>query len=115
MTNNQYSTGIARLLYVNHEPYSFINEFNKRMANDFVKSEDDTIQAAFVKAGFVVSEDFIKEHCQCIQVEGEKFEHIYYHFGLPDEKRIISMERDVQMSWTEEGGAYKMRVEKRYY
>jgi hypothetical protein len=110
-----YSTEIARLLDVNHEPFSFINELNKRMSNDFVKSEDETIRAAFMKAGFVITEDFLKEHCERVQIEGDKFEHIYYHFGQPDEKRIISMEREVNMSWHEEGGNLKMKAEKRYY
>lgn len=99
----------------NGEPDSFVNEINKRMSNGFVKSEDDTIKSAFVKAGFIVTEEFIKEHCELVQVEGEKFEHIYYHFGQPDQKRIISMEREVQMSWVEENGCYKMKAEKRYY
>lgn len=115
MINNEHSAEIASLLNVNHEPYSFINEFNKRMVNDLVKSEDDTIKAAFVKAGFVITEELIREHCERIHVEGERFEHIYYHFGQPDEKRIISMEREIHMSWVEENGSYKMRAEKKYY
>lgn len=110
-----YTTEIARLLNGNHEPYSFINEFNKRMINEFVKSEEDTIKSAFVKAGFMVTEEFIKKHCEVVRVEGEEFEHIYYHFGQPDQVRIISMEREVQMSWHEENGNIKVRAEKRYY
>lgn len=110
-----YTTEIARLLNGNHEPYSFINEFNKRISNEFVKSEEDTVKSAFVKAGFIVTEEFIKEHCELVQVEGEEFEHIYYHFGQPDQKRIISIEREVRMTWTEENGTYKMKAEKSYY
>lgn len=114
MINNDYSAEIARLLWVDNEPSSFMKEINNHLS-DFVKSQDEAIKSAFVKHGLETTEQFIKDHCQRIQVIGEPFEHIYYHFGQPDQVRIISMETEVQMSWQEQNGNIKMKAEKRYY
>lgn len=115
MINNDYGAEIARLLRVDNKPLSFMKEVSNHLSYVFVKSQDDAIKAAFVKHGLETTEQFIKEHCQRIQVIGEPFEHIYYHYGQPDQVRIISMETEVLMSWHEENGNIKMKAEKRYY
>jgi hypothetical protein len=94
---------------------SLLYEANKQFIKGCLQTEDEVVKSAFIENGLLYSDGFIKEHCACIRQEGDPFEHVWYHFGRPDAKRIISIEKDFRFSLGEENGNYKLRGEKRYY
>jgi hypothetical protein len=94
---------------------SFFNETNTRFAEGLAKEMDDTIRKAFIEKNLSVDEDFIKEHCSCVTDMGDEFHHYWYHYGKADAIRIISIEKEPNISYTEEMGSVKMKADMRYY
>jgi len=64
-------------------------EFHKA----FYKEQDRVIREAIISHGFNPGDhQFLKDHCQLITYPFDDFQHLYYHYGEKDEKRIISIE-----------------------
>lgn len=112
---HQKSAVASELLKVEEAPPSVIGYANKQLIEECFRKDNELFKAGFIKSGLLVTEEFIKEHCVRVRYEDDRFEHIWYHFGQPDAKRIISFEKDLKISWVEECGDYKMIVERRYY
>lgn len=107
-----YETTFGRL----EEP-SFMQAHKNAMVRALVDKTDNTIRDAIIKAGFDPSdEQFLRENITKVVVEGDKFDHYYYKYGSPDEKRLISIERlpNIEFKDTLVGGL-KVTASSHYY
>src|SRR5688572_7278219 len=81
-------------------------------------NQDNVLRECLKNHGFNISDiAFLKENIECITVEGDPFEHYYFHYGQPDEKRLISIERMPSLEYgnSEDGRSVNVTVSKRYY
>jgi hypothetical protein len=95
--------------------HSLFNECIKRVGTDLMRNHDEIIKNAFVSKNLSITEDFITKNVSKIQRDGDRFEHIWYHFDQPDAIRIISIEKDIKLTYAEENGVWKVRAEQAYY
>lgn len=99
-----------------NEPYaSLAEDATRRFGAEIGHGIDEIFKNAFIKNGLPTDEEFIKNNCSLIIQEGDEFQHCWYHYGKPDAIRIISIEREPDISMIEEIGSYKMKAEYNYY
>jgi hypothetical protein len=94
------------------------SEITRQMCDGYLKHIDDVFVKALQDHGLPSTEEFIKVNIVCIRVEGDKFDHYWYHHGQSDGKRIISIEHEPTMRLEEPTGLsnnYKQVIEAKYY
>lgn len=80
--------------------------------------QDNIIRAALLKNGFNPDDTkFLAANIQRIMIEGDPYDHFYFNYGQPDEKRIISIERDVKIDLATniENFSTTIRATQKYY
>jgi hypothetical protein len=65
-----------------------------KMQEEIAEKEDAIIRQALIDNGFNPNNlDFIRDNFEVVSPENESIVHYFYHYGKPDEKRIISIEK----------------------
>jgi hypothetical protein len=78
--------------------------------------KEEVIKNALVANGFnPTNHQFLTDNFELIIKEGDKYEHLYYHFGKADQKRIISILNQPEVEFGNENGTYKAISTYRYY
>lgn len=92
---------------------------NRQITSELVNKTDSVLKEALEKKGFDTKDhDFIKNNFQVIIKEDDPdFEHYYFHFGEPDEIRILSIQRIPTISFSDcyEDGMIKVHADQKYY
>lgn len=100
------------------ESATLMHQWTQTLCESFVKKEDDLVKQRLIDCGFDPNDhEFIKANMQRIIFEGHEFEHFYYHYGQPDEIRILSIQRHIDsppLKLNEPFGN-KMTISKKYY
>lgn len=96
---------------------SFADHFTSKLQGDFVAKQDSVIKEALAAAGFNPDDHFfIADNFTWVQCEGDPFNHFYYHFGLPDARRLISFQRVPYFDMGSiEDGNFKQGISAQYY
>jgi len=91
----------------------YINSLTTQLAYDL----DELIKKRFIDSGIDVNNiQDIKDNCARIICYNDPFEHWYYKQGTPEEKRIISIEREFTITGPfENDNQLKVRAERMYY
>jgi hypothetical protein len=100
------------------ESKTLMEQWTQTLCENFIKKEDDLVKQRLIDCGFDPEDhEFIKDNMQRIIREGDEFIHYYYHFGQPDEIRIISIQRhiDTPPLKLSEPFENKMTISKKYY
>lgn len=87
-----------------------------KMQKKLAKKEDKLIRKALISNGFNPdNKDFIRDNFKLID-EGDKFVHYYFHYQMPDEKRIISIEKNNNIDFENNfGNTLTMTISLKYY
>jgi hypothetical protein len=94
----------------------FVSNFVNDLAAKFNMEFEERIKEAISNAGFPCDDDFIKNNLVLITSESEKYIHIYYKFGHPEQRRIFSYEKDSSISWIKkENNSFTTEISKKYY
>lgn len=70
-------------------------------ARGFVKQKESVLQKSIEDAGFIITPEFIAANISCITSIKDKYEHYFYRYGTPEEKRIISINKDLEISYAD--------------
>jgi hypothetical protein len=99
----------------------------ENIADETVKSLTEgycnQIEEAFIKAleanNLPTSNDFITQHIKRVNIEGDNFEHYWYHYGEEDAKRILSIEKPTLLTGYNGddfiNNNYTMAIQSKYY
>lgn len=92
----------------------------QHVMNDFyakvVSETDNTIKLALIRNGIDPDDIcFLKQNIQRILIEGDSFEHYFYRYGTPEEKRIISIEKEFTINQGSTDNKHTMSAYKKYY
>lgn len=100
----------------NNKPESFMEFWNNKLHKRYFNEREEIIKNALKKAGFnIIDYNYLKENFILIRKEGDKFEHLYYHYGKDDEQRIISIEKEYNIEYSDNEGSYKVTMSQQYY
>lgn len=95
--NDIKKIGIQRQSIIGVDKLHFINiqaEMAKKMQKELAEKEDTAIKDALIANGFNPDDhDFLRDNFELIRIDGDRFVHYYFHYGKPDGKRIISIDR----------------------
>lgn len=96
---------------------SFADQFTSKLHGDFIAKQNAITKEALIVAGFDAEDKaFITAEFTVVQREVDPFNHLYYHFGKPDQRRIISIQRAPDINTgTVSGGNFTQSVAARYY
>ncbi len=60
---------------------------------------DSVLLNALISNGLPTDTDFIKENITRVQIEGDGFDHYWFHFDQPDAIRVVSIERSPEIKF----------------
>jgi hypothetical protein len=83
---------------------------------ELVNQTDSVIKQALEKNGIPLNDlEYLKENIQIIYIEDDPFEHYYFRYDTPDEKRILSIQRTPDIKFGEDITAVKVTASLLYY
>ncbi len=95
--------------------FNYMYEIQQRMINEFIEKLDKLIEQRLSENGFNVDDKrFLKDNFTFIELPTDDFRHLYYHFGQPDQKRIISIEKETCVP-VDNLGSFTFTATKKYY
>jgi hypothetical protein len=101
------------------EGETYIDQALGNLYRSFIEKQDEILLKRLEDLGFDPNDhEFIKENMQRIIIEGNEFEHFYYHYGQPDEIRILSIQREIDhppLDLRNPDFNNKMTISKKYY
>lgn len=90
--------------------------FNNEQFKAISSKKDEVIKNALISNGFnPANHQFISDNFSLIHKEGDRYEHLYYHFGKDDVKRIISIEKNPEWVHSNDGNTFKVNTTYHYY
>ena len=95
---------IKEAVFKNYRPpeeleTSFMQNHVRMIHSEFLVRKEKVINEALIKNGFTnLSTQFIQENFKFITSEKDQYKHLYYRHDTPDEIRIISIQKEPEMS-----------------
>lgn len=80
---------------------NYMDTVLKDMYSDFVRKKETLLKDALSSLGIDVDSitpEFAKEHLTCINNVYDKYEHYYFDFGLPTQKTLLTIEKEIHFS-----------------
>ncbi len=81
---------------------SYIKTVHDKAMNQFVKQMDGLIMQKMIDAGIDITNiDYLKEHITRVRIDGDLYDHYYFDYNLPNQKRILSIQRNPEINGPE--------------
>lgn len=97
---------------------TFIQNITADFLTQLLNKSDNVIEEALIKNGIDITDiQYLKDHISRVIKEGDKFEHYYLDYGTPNEKRIVSIQRNAEITTTfdEDKNKYTVLASHNYY
>lgn len=94
----------------------FLQAHINKLQTGLVSKMEDIIVVKLIENGIDPNDhSFLSVNISRVIIEGDPFEHYYFRYGQPDEKRIVSIEICPSFDWEDNGTTINVTANKRYY